>query len=430
MLKLNFTALVFTLFFVPIAYSQNQFQTFNTLNSPIPGDVVWRVRVDANQGVWTGSFVSGAAHYSQQSWTVYTLNNPLPGANVWSMDASPDGSHALGFWDSMGGFSTFKDGSWAHYTTTNSDLPNNFIAFILADSTDYWIGTRDSGLVHFDGNQFTTFNTSNTPMNHNWVRTIAKDQQDVLWFGATYDLVRYDGNNFTVYNQGNSGMNNYVVESVAIDTDGSVWVGTGIGLVHFDGSNWFTYNTFNSGLPNNHVKAVTIDDAGTKWIGTYGGGLAAFDGSNWTVWDMSNSDLPNNSINSIDIDSNQNKWIGTGSYFDYTGSGLVVFNENGLNFPPPVGFDERVEEENGLSVFPNPVLDRATIRTEEALPQGTRLEVYDLQGRLIKELSPISSANHSHSWEIRPQEFGMKKGIYLLKVQGHGKILTHKLAVS
>ena len=63
--------------------------------------------------------------------------------------------------------------------------------------------------------------------------------------------------------------------------------------------------------------------------------------------------------------------------------------------------------ENSMSVFPNPASDDATIRFNlpaQYIPQKSRLEIYDLQGRKV-EVIPLSIFHNGFEKEIDVSKF-------------------------
>jgi len=83
--------------------------------------------------------------------------------------------------------------------------------------------------------------------------------------GAT-GIVKFDGENWTKYDKSNGLVGNYVI-SITSDISGNIWIGTTSGLSMFDGNSWVNYTTEN-GLFGDFIGSITIDNDGAKWIGT------------------------------------------------------------------------------------------------------------------------------------------------------------------
>lgn len=83
-----------------------------------------------------------------------------------------------------------------------------------------------------------------------------------------------------------------------------------------------------------------------------------------------------------------------------------------------------------LSCFPNPFRDYTTIRIEVSRPGKYKLEVYDLQGRLIKTLTDqtLKPGPYSIDWAGNSSTRGLLKGgIYIIRLSGANQIRNLKV---
>jgi len=131
----------------------------------------------------------------------------------------------------------------------------------------------DSGLVKFDGTNWTVYKTANSQIPNNQVHAIAISRYGNKWLGTTGGFARYDGSNWNVYDRSADYLDNWVF-ATAIDNSGNKWTGSMGGVGVFDGTNWTSYSTTNSGLPDSRINAIAIDGSGNKWFGTNAGGVA------------------------------------------------------------------------------------------------------------------------------------------------------------
>ena len=85
------------------------------------------------------------------------------------------------------GISRFdREETWINYTVDNSGLPTNDIQSIAVDNNNVlWAGTREFGVVCYDGADWKTFNTDDGLIN-NYVLSIAIDDDNTKWFGTYY----------------------------------------------------------------------------------------------------------------------------------------------------------------------------------------------------------------------------------------------------
>lgn len=97
----------------------------------------------------------------------------------------------------------------------------------------------------------------------------------------------------------------------------------------------------------------------------------------------------------------------------------------------PIGVDERpVPNEFRLGVKPNPSRDRVTV--DFALPHDgeVSLSVYDVAGRVLRELAcgPTPAGMHSRSWDYRTdQGRPVSAGLYLVKLRVGDRVITRTL---
>ena len=271
--------------------------SYDNLTSGIPNKMVSCITIDAQNNKWIGTLGGGLVKFNGTTSTIYnTVNSEIFCDAINCIAIDNNGYKWIGhplYTNNQGeelgwGLSCFDGTTWAYYDTLNSGLPGNSINCIAIDSqNNKWIGT-DNGLAKFDGTIWTVYNTVTSQLPDNYINCIAIDTQDVIWIG-TYDLdiydqdfsglVSFDGLNWTEYNPLNSILSRYCILSIFIDNQGVKWIGSD-GLYRFDGTNWTVYNVENSGLPSDGIYCIAIDSFNNKWMGTSGwwevGGLAVF----------------------------------------------------------------------------------------------------------------------------------------------------------
>ena len=238
--------------------------------------------------------------------------------------------------------------SLINYNQSNG-LPSNQINDVLQDRNGLiWVATM-SGVVTFDGKNFSTLDNSSELAN-NPVKSIYQDNKGNLWLGSIRKgLFKYTGTTFTIYNTSN-GLPNDIVNVVNGDGKNGVWIGTNDGLSFFDGQKFKNY-TVKDGLPSNIIFDVMIDSHGKLWIATANGisvffndkflnyssgvggfksnivyciaessngeicfgtydGLSVLKDNQFTNYNLTNG-LPNERVESIIFDHNNTLWIGT-----------------------------------------------------------------------------------------------------------------------
>ena len=174
---------------------------------------------------------------------------------------------------------------WIAYTTTNTNLPTNYIYSIDFDSKDnVWCGTFGAGLLRFDGTRFTTQSTASK-----FIAAVCVDKNDAVWFNGRNSLypeiyglglsVLRNGQ-VTTYTTDNSPLASNTIWDIQADAQCNLYLATGDdkGVTQFDGAqHWQTYNIANSGLALNEATHITLDEAHQRiWFTSYAGGGVSY----------------------------------------------------------------------------------------------------------------------------------------------------------
>lgn len=160
---------------------------------------------------------------------------------------------------------------------------NHWIKALLEDNNgDIWIG-GGGGLARFDGHQITYY--SNAGTEHPWFVThLAKDSQGRTWIGTRKSgLICYDGNDFLHYGYQHGVDPQFPIWSIFEDKKGKIWIGSdggGLSRFEFDGKGSLKtvlkYRMQN-GFIHDNVRDIIQDQYDNIWIATRGG-VSRFDG--------------------------------------------------------------------------------------------------------------------------------------------------------
>jgi len=81
---------------------------------------------------------------------------------------------------------------------------------------------------------------------------------------------------------------------------------------------------------------------------------------------------------------------------------------------------------SSLNIFPNPFQTSTTVTYNLLKPSKVRMELLDITGKEIGVLSNEIQAPGNHSMEINPEKYGLKPGVYILKLMsGDGEVSRH-----
>lgn len=155
-------------------------------------------------------------------WVYFPIQSALYGFQSFPLQTIEEKPYILRSWNTLHG------------------LPVNQVFQVTQDNDGYLWMTTYTGLIRFDGLNFTIFNASNTPdIPHNRFQYAYNDQNGNLWFSLEYGgVLRHKNNRFTYYDGSNGftygRLNNYIFTNHR----GHVVFTTGRGLFYFDGSSF------------------------------------------------------------------------------------------------------------------------------------------------------------------------------------------------
>ena len=318
-----------TLFFCNSIFGQsNIWYTFPSL---LPEAANRYIHVDKNDVKWIGGYHGGMHKFSNGTWTHYTTSNSsITDDDVRESCFDTLGNLWMATWNNLNKFDVANN-TWTNFNVTGRS-DDILYSVQVDDQNRIWVGTDgggdpNDGLYMYDGNTWVFYNPTNSPLTGRWIMQLRKDLTGKIWGCHFQGLFEINGTTITNHLLQPGGFPLYVNAScVDFDSYNNKWVGVydgGIGK--FDGINWTIYNTSNSPLPENKIWSIAVDQNNIVWIGTETKGLVKFDGVNWTVYNTSNSVITNNRIDAISVDKLNNVWIAP-SY-----GGIIIHNPQGLS---------------------------------------------------------------------------------------------------
>ncbi len=242
-------------------------------------------------------------------------------------------------------------------------------------------------------------------------KEFVRDASGVMWF-ADHNIYSYDGNVFTRYWDE---LPLKIVKCAVKDSSGNLWFGgypdatygwQG-GLLKYSGKDWTFYSLQNSNLPDDHVNTLAVDTSGYVWVGTEYGGLVKInnDGT-MAIFNRENTPLDNNAIVKIAVDPQTNNlWILNSN------SGVFIYNEQGVtsidrrHTSPPLPQSLIL-----YANYPNPFNPITTIRFALTRAGHVTLNVYDINGRLVRVLS--DGFKPAGEYRIRFDASNLASGLY------------------
>jgi hypothetical protein len=174
--------------------------------------------------------------------------------------------------------------SWITYERDSGVPPGFFVSLVSDKKGNIWIGTIESGLLKFDGKNWTIFTTQNSGLAIDRIENLYSDNEGRIWIAYDaahpFGVTVFDGNTWITYNAANSGLPENYARTIAFDSKNRAWFGTSAGLSVLDGEQWITYTSSNSGLTADNIDNIAFDQDGRAWIG-FREGINIFDEKQW-----------------------------------------------------------------------------------------------------------------------------------------------------
>lgn len=379
-------------FLISITDLESQVITnYNTGNSGLPFNTVRCIELQ-NNGLWVGTD-AGLARFINNQWEIFDSNNsPLYSDDIRALKA--DGDSIIWIGTVNGGLFSYDGSNWENFNVSNSGLLDNLIRDLNIDQlSNIWISTTE-GLFMYDRTNWQHWNMQNSNFLTNNITSVQIGLHNEKYVGTINGgIIYFDSlNQYNEYTIINSGLPDNSVVAIEIDENGQPWfLSPAAGLVNDTGLGgpWENFNNLNSGLPSNALNCLQF--MGNEIvIGSEVDGLIFKDGDSWDYINTTNSDLPDDHIISIIIDDFQNIWVGTFN------SGLCKINlQNSI--------EESLVE--AILCFPNPTEKNGKVHFTKSFSGVIRL--YNNIGKLLF-LNPVSNCKSL----VLPEN--IKRGSYLI----------------
>lgn len=253
----------------------------------LPQNTIHALVVDRQGSLWAGT-QDGAAAYDGKVWKRLDLPHPDRSNFIRSMLESRDGSLWIG--RQAGGLARFRDGQWVDLDFGQTGLGEMRVNALLetqaADGSPVlWAGTAESGVLRFDGANWTGFGVAaGLPSAQVWSLLETDDAEGRhLWIGTTAGpaTLRLSDGRIEVPAGAPRDSVSSLLTTVSPAGQRTVWVGTyGGGLLRYRDGVWRRLGPAEN-LPSLFVTDLAASPSGgpdSFWIATDGGGVAQYSG--------------------------------------------------------------------------------------------------------------------------------------------------------
>lgn len=305
---------------------------------------------DKTGTIWFGTTHRGVYRYNGRSFTKFTTRDGLSSNTVWTIVEDKAGTIWFGTADGVcrfngKNFTTIPISATA--AQSSAGKPFAFfqsvapsakkainVSSIVQDKTgNYWFGTLEAGVYHYDGKTVTNF-LNNDGRNyhdkrtHQAIKYILEDRTGNIWFCSFNrgGVWRYDGKTFTNFLP-EDGLSDDMICCALEDKSGRIWFGTrDHGVCRYDGK-VFTRFSEKDGLCLDNISCIFADKAGNLWFGSdikdgaRRGGVCRYDGKSFTRLATKEESLVYSGIRTILEDKSGHIWVGSrgGGLWRYDG---------------------------------------------------------------------------------------------------------------
>lgn len=273
--------------------SFSQVDVFNTDNSLLPSNSIWKIDSDGEGVVWMGTS-SGLVKFHEDKFEVLnTDNTPQFSGDIFlSFDVDSHDNLWLDNGNAHGGGVLKLDKSsetWESITPQNSDLPEPSVQQVYIDSDDnLWVGMVNAGVwmngVEGSGN----YSIQNSLLDYNFITLFSEDNFGDIWVGSRATIFlngvtlhgsiqRFDEANFESHYPAESGVSTNRVVSMDFDARNNLWVATSLDapvfphphetLIH-NGKKWLALGQELNLLPENLATHFILTEGDIVWLAT------------------------------------------------------------------------------------------------------------------------------------------------------------------
>jgi len=246
--------------------------------SGLPGDNVKFVMQDREQNIWLGMFGTGLVRLVDEAYTYYFLDEPDIDNNFHAVYVN---QQEAWFGTETGVIHLDRaTGDVMQLSGPEYGLPAERVTAIVGSPEgELWIGTRRSGIYHWDPGQMRFDPVFISPGNlENNINAI-KLKEDILWIATRKGVCKLNTSSgqidwFTIRN----GIPYNVVNDLFIDGSGRIWLSTlSTSPVYIEQNSVWRMAAPELEAPLN-ISCTWLDQEGSAWVGTRGNGLWKFTG--------------------------------------------------------------------------------------------------------------------------------------------------------
>lgn len=147
-----------------------------------------------------------------------------------------------------------------HYDSTILPILSYNNTIVCADNRgNIWANIDAHSLLKFDGSTFTVYDSASGHPGYSIYDEVT-DHLGEVWFGSYSGLVHFDGTDFTLYNQYNSGIGTPFVVDINVDDFNNIWMANDFGGITVFNKDGLSYKSVTEQGPNAIEGYIYKDD--------------------------------------------------------------------------------------------------------------------------------------------------------------------------
>jgi ligand-binding sensor domain-containing protein len=292
----------------------DQWIYYDTL-SGLSSNFIWTLFQDKDGNIWAGTEGGGVNKYDGHDWTSYTVFDGLASNSVYAVAQDNDGD----MWFCAGGGINWLVDGQIYYRDSIGGIPIKPIRILHDSQQRMWVGTLDSGLVIFSGNDYsylTHLSFENEQLDS--IMALTEDNSGTVWIGTKGGAIFYKNDEFNLYDSA-SGLYNNDLLYIKQDSWGDIWFASKNGeyLTRYDGTN-SEYIYMYHGYAYTYVYSMVEDRNGNIWFASGPAGIVKYNGIEMYAIELPDRFNDDWFLCSL-IDQDGNIWFGTMK------NGIVVY---------------------------------------------------------------------------------------------------------
>ncbi|MEM6525491.1 MAG: two-component regulator propeller domain-containing protein [Bacteroidota bacterium] len=277
---------------------------------------VSRIYRDREDNIWFATDGDGIVKLGNDSFELYTQNNGLYGQPITSITQDANGDYYIASFGA--GVQIFSKES-QFLPLVNPQL-TNVTSSVVDQNGEVWFGTRNQGVIKYDGEDFVQF-TSKDGLINSLVRVLYNDSDNRLWVGTAGGISIYEKGEFSNFNV-DSGLPDNVIWGIFQNSLNEVTVTTRKGICKFIDGKLIPVE-LDPVLFENRINVSVQDKFGNYWLGYSGHGIVkTTPGSTEHIYYTADDGLTSDLIYNLLFDINGDLIVGSERGVD-----KLVFNE-------------------------------------------------------------------------------------------------------